>query len=65
MTSEQMIKWINEASYFELLNLWRFAKPGSPWFQGEVGEHYKKVMLEKKAALSHEEQVRTSKEVGW
>ena len=62
---EQMISWINNASYSELLRKWRFAKSGDPYFQGEVGDHYNKVMCEKKKEVGDEEHSRLSKEIGW
>lgn len=58
-------EWIDNASYEALLTHWRFAKIGSPYFKGKTGEYYAKVMSEKKNALTHEEQVRVSKNVGW
>lgn len=57
--------WMDNASYAELLRRWRFAPAGDPIFQGDTGEYYQKVMSEKKNALSHEEQVQTSKNLGW
>lgn len=64
MTKEQMIKWIDEATYEQLLHKWRFAHSGNLFFQGEVGEHYKTVMLKKRDQLDNDEQVRVSKAVG-
>lgn len=61
----QIKKWIDESSYEALLYKWRFAKSGSPYFEGKTGEYYSKVMFEKRDALPHEEQVRASKNVGW
>jgi len=60
-----MKNWIDNASYFQLLQRWRFAESGSSWFTEEIGEYYKKIMFEKKNQLSDEEQVATSKSVGW
>ena len=60
-----MIEWINNASYQELLSKWRFAKSGSPWFQGDVGKHYSKVIFEKRDKLTNDEQTTASKNVGW
>ena len=58
----EMKRWIDNASYVELLRRWRFEPSGSPWFQGEVGDYYNKVMREKKQKADH---VQASKEVGW
>jgi len=63
--NEEMKKWIDEASYEELLSRWRFAQSGSPWFQGEIGEYYAKAMGLKRAEVGDDEAVRASKSVGW
>jgi hypothetical protein len=65
MTEEQMIAWIDNASYYDLLRKWRFAKAGDPYFQGEVGTHYTEVMAAKKKEIGDEEHSRISKEIGW
>ena len=57
-------KWIDEASYEELLSSWRFAPIGNSLFTGETGEYYAKVMMEKKEQLSHNQQVQASKNIG-
>lgn len=62
---EEMLAWIEEASYEELLQKWRFEPGGSPWFVGEMGVYYQQAMTNRKNELSHEEQVVTSKKVGW
>jgi uncharacterized membrane protein len=63
MTAKQK-KWIDNATLVELLRKWRFAPPGDPWFQGETGEYYSKVMFAWRdrdpAAWT-----RASKTVGW
>ncbi len=63
--NEQIKKWIDGASYEDMLREWRFALAGDPMFQGETGEYFKKTMQEKKNALSADQQVRASKKVGW
>ena len=75
MTEAEKIAWIDQASYEELLRKWRFAPVGDPWFQGKVGEHYVKMMAERKRAEEVAETLltgketdigcRTSKRVGW
>lgn len=60
-----MQAWIDTASYEDLLAKWRNAPSGSPYFQGEVGDYYSKVMKQRKSELSHAEQVATSKRIGW
>jgi hypothetical protein len=61
MTNEQK-KWIDEASYQQLLFRWRNAALGELIFQGEAGEYYSKVMAEKKARANH---IQASKNIGW
>lgn len=62
MTPEQK-EWIDKASYQELLKKWRFEPAGSPWFQGNAGDYYIKVMEQKKLSCNNPEEV--SKQVGW
>ncbi len=64
MTEEQK-QWIDNASYEALLSLWRNAPVGSPWFQGEVGDYYTKVMAEKRSEVGGGEHARASKAIGW
>lgn len=61
--TEKMKNWIDNASYYQLLDRWRNAVSGDPIFIGEVGLYYKKVMLEKKP--SNQEHTKISKEIGW
>jgi len=65
VTPEQMKEWIDGATYAELLSKWRFAKVGSPWFQGEIGKYYSKVMFERKKQVGEGAAVAASKAVGW
>ena len=64
MTAEEMKRWIDTATYEELLSKWRFAVAGDPFFQGEIGAYYAKVMAERRAA-DPDEHVRASKAIGW
>jgi hypothetical protein len=43
----ERIAWIDSAPLLELLRKWRFSPGGDPFFVGEVGEHYKKVLFGK------------------
>jgi len=56
---------IDKMSYEQLLARWRFAPSGDSMFVGEIGKYYAEVMSRKKNELSHEEQVQTSKDLGW
>ena len=64
-TKEEMIAWIDKASYEQLLRKNRFAAAGNIFFQGEVGEHYMKVMAKRKTELGPVEAVEISKKIGW
>ncbi len=56
---------IDSMDYEHMLRVWRFAPIGADLLCGEVGDYFKRVLLEKKNMLLHDDQVRTSKIVGW
>lgn len=58
-------KWIDNASYEQLLEKWRNAPVGSPFFQGGTGEYYAQVMQEKRESMDNSEHVKASKNIGW
>lgn len=60
--NEQTKRWIDAASYEELLSKWRFASIGDPMFQGDTGDYYAAVMREKRKSADH---VQDSKNIGW
>ena len=62
MTPEQK-KWIDEASYEDLLRRWRSAPVGDIMFQGDTYNYYSTAMKEKRLA-NHAEHVRASKAIG-
>ncbi len=61
MTTDEQ-KWIDDASYEELLKRWRFGALGDDIFTGESGIYYAKSMSDKKGKCDH---VRASKNIGW
>lgn len=63
MTTEEMKKWIDKASYRELLYKWRFESLSSPWFTGAVGDYFCAAMVERKP--SDAEHTAISKDIGW
>jgi len=68
MTAEQLANSkaeIDKRSYESLLSLWRNAPSGHPYFQGELGEYYSKVMAEKRAQVGDAAHVAASKSIGW
>jgi len=62
--TEENKNHIDNLSYEQLLSKWRFAPSGDPWFQGETGEYWGKVMAEKRSK-DNDEHVRASKKIGW
>ncbi len=64
MTDNERKKWIDSASYEQLLSRWRLAPLGDPMFQGEVGDYYREVLSRKRDA-DPGEHVRASKSIGW
>jgi len=62
---ENLKKIIDDMSYYDMLELWRFSSIGNELFQGEIGKYFSKSMNEKKNKLSPEKQVEISKHIGW
>ena len=44
-------EWIDKATYVQLLEKWRFARTGDPYFQDETGDYFSEVMDRRKAEL--------------
>lgn len=63
MTKEQK-RWLDEASYEQLLSHWRYAPIGDPMFLGECGDYYTKVLSQKRDA-DPKGHVEASKRIGW
>jgi len=63
-SEEEMIEWINNASYEDLFRRWRYALSGDAYFHGKVGEHYSNVMYKKRQEIGDEEHTRISKKIG-
>ena len=64
-SKEEKKRWIDNASYEELLRKWRFAPAGDPFFSGEVGDYYVQKLKEKHTEVGDAEHTRTSKAIGW
>ena len=62
---EEVKRIIDNMTYYELLEKWRFAKAGDPLFQGEIGQYYSKVLSKKRDELDPGEAVQISKAIGW
>ncbi|CAK2831347.1 conserved hypothetical protein [Vibrio crassostreae] len=65
MSKDEMKRWIDNASYQELLRKNRFAPVGDPFFQGDIGEYYLKVMGDKRIEIGNDSHVAASKAIGW
>jgi hypothetical protein len=64
MTNEEMIKWIDSATYYDLFYKWRKSPSGNPFFQGEVGKYYSRVMAQRREEVGPAEHTRISKLIG-
>jgi len=65
MTPEQMKAWIDNATYEQLLDKWRWACVEDPFFCGDVGNYYVDVMSKRRSQVGDDEHVRASKSIGW
>lgn len=65
LTPAEMIAWIDDANYAQLLQKNRFCASDSPWIQGEVGVHLLATLAKRKSELSPADQVAASKMVGY
>lgn len=63
MIPENIKNWIDNASYENLLEKWRNAQIGSPFFQGEAGEYYSEKMEEKRAQIGNAAHIAASKSI--
>lgn len=64
MSTEQK-KWIDAASYEQLLRRWRFGVTGDSIFHGEIGTYYHRKLREKRAEVGAVEHMRLSNVIGW
>jgi hypothetical protein len=65
MKPSEIIEWIENATYAQMLERWRFSPPGDSMFVGGNGDYFRRAMEKKKAALSPQECVEISKRIGW
>jgi len=63
--TESQKKWIDNASYEQLLQKWRKAPFGDSMFQGDTGEYFNKILAEKRDQVGNDAHVRASKNIGW
>ena len=55
---------IDSLTYYQLLDRWRNAPVGDPWFQGETGSYWAKTLAKKRNA-DPAQAVADSKTIGW
>jgi len=58
-------KWIETASYKQLLAKYRFAPIGDPFFCESTGDHFQKIMRIRRQMVGDEGHVAASKALGW
>lgn len=63
--TEETKKNIDDMSYENMLFNWRNCPSGHPYFQGDIGVYFSKVMAEKRAEISDADHTAASKSVGW
>ena len=63
--SPAQLKWLDEASYADLLARWRYGRKGEVWFCGTNATRYKRIIEQRKLELLPFEAERIEKEVGW
>lgn len=64
MTAQTRLR-IDKMTYTEMLRQIRYATAGDPMFLGETGAYFYQVFAKKREAVTHENRVRISKEIGW
>ena len=62
---EDCKRWLDTASYTELLTLWRHGDLKSPIFQGSIGLYFREIMRTKSKELSEDQLLAASESVGW
>ena len=65
MTTEEMIAWIDSASYEDLLRKRHFAPLGDPFFRKPVADHFALVMEERRREVCEAVHVAACKALGW
>ncbi len=65
MTHDEMLRWIDTASYEQLLRKWRFAEVGDEWFTGDIGAHFSAMLSKRRAEIGPGAAAAASKSVGW
>lgn len=64
LSAEQMMQWINKASYPVLLQKSVVAPFGDPFFMGNVGKHYLRTLQEKRQKAGENIHQEISKRLG-
>lgn len=64
-SKEELLDFVETASYEDLLRLWRFEPIGSPYFVPGIYEHVVETMKQKGEELTPVERAQISKDIGW
>lgn len=56
---------IDNMTYEQLLQKWRFAPAGDRFFAGEVGIYFKEVFFKRRKTMDNKDLVKASKSIGW
>ena len=56
---------IDDMHYQSMLQLWRFAKSGHPYFIGETGIYFTDSMKAKRKLITDAQYTAVSKRIGW
>lgn len=65
MSENEMIAWLDTATYTQLLTKLRFAPGDDTFFVGRVGDHFADVLKKRRGEISDAEHSSVSKNIGW
>ena len=63
--SEELKKWLAQASYQDMLQAWRYAPVGDPRFMGSNGDYFAEAIKRKREEVGQGAAVTASKAIGW
>ena len=65
MTPKEMKKFIDNMTYEQLLERWRFGRWDDVIFQNETGKYFAEVMTQRRKEVGEDVHTQTSKRIGW
>ena len=63
--SPKQKEWIDNATYIQLLERWRYSPTGDLMFEGDTSQYYSETMRRKRNEVGEEAHVAASKLIGW